>query len=207
MKKKISAILCTGLLIFAAAGCSSNAANTVTPSATTSASKDTLSQTVLTGKVTAINDDKVTIALMTKEEPSSATPNVGDGSNQTLASSPKAADSTPAATSGQSQVSSLPGYKLTGETKTITVSSDTVITNDLDSQKVSATISDIAVDDFLTVTMTGTTVSAILIKNAIAPPATADMDSDSGSSTTAGVNAQSSASAGTHSSNTISSNS
>lgn len=145
------------------------------------------------GKVTAIEDNIVTLALMTKDEASPATTGVGDSSDQTP-------DSEPA------QDDAMPGYILTGETKTITVSSDIDITIDLDGRKVSGTISDIAVDDLLTVTMTGTTVSAISIKNAIAPPATADGNTDSDSSATAGADT-SSAAASTHSSNAIGSNS
>lgn len=206
MKKKIPAILCTGLLIFAAAGCSSNSANTAsTPPATTSATEDTLSQTVLTGEVTAIEDNNITLALMAKDEASSVTSDVVDGSNQNLENQTPA--SAPVQTDGQSQDDLMPGYILTGETKMITVSSDTVITIDVEGKKTSGTVSDIAVGDYLTVTMTGTTVSAISIKNAIAPPATADGNIDSDSSPAGGASTQNSPAVTTHSSNTAGSKS
>lgn len=206
MKKKIPAILCTGLLIFAAAGCSGNTSNTAsTPPDTTSATEDTLSQTVLTGEVTAIEDNNVTLALMAKDEASSVTSDVIGGNNQDLEA--QTTPSAPAQTDGQSQDDLMPGYILTGETKTITVSSDTVITIDVEGQKTSGTVSDIAVGDYLTVTMTGTTVSAISIKNAIAPPATADGNIDSDSSPAAGASTQNSPAVSTHSNNTAGSKS
>lgn len=177
MKKKIPAVLCSGLLILSIAACSGSKPNTVsnaTPSAPLSASpSDSLSQTVFTGKVTAIEGSRVTLALATKDSASPATPNVSASTSggQTLGKD----NQTPGnSIQDQNAADIMKDYTLTGETKTIVISSDTIITSDFDGQKVTGTISDIAVDDLLTVTMTGSTVSAITVSNAITPPPMTD---------------------------------
>lgn len=57
----------------------------------------------------------------------------------------------------------LRGFTLTGETKTITISSETVIIVSGDGQETLGTVSDIAVDDILAVTMSGDTVTEITV--------------------------------------------
>ncbi len=55
------------------------------------------------------------------------------------------------------------GFTANGETQTITITSETVITIKSSDTEATGTISDIAVDDILTVTLSGTTVTEIIV--------------------------------------------
>lgn len=61
------------------------------------------------------------------------------------------------------QPGGMPGFTLTGETKTITLTSDTVITVSSKGESTTGTIADIAVGDILSVTMDGDTVTAVTV--------------------------------------------
>ena len=68
-----------------------------------------------------------------------------------------------AAPDGQGVPSGGFGFTATGETQTITVTSDTVITLGRGDAATAGTVSDIAVDDYITVTLSGSDVTAIVV--------------------------------------------
>ena len=141
------------------------------------------SETTLLGQVTAISGSSVTLALGTENRPDNAgsppsdtptgaptgappsgssgtsdtTPGTGGGSGTTGKSSPPAAP-----TSGNG--GQMPGgLTLTGETTTITVSGSTSIKIEKTGQTASGTLADITVGSVLKVTLSGSTVTAVVI--------------------------------------------
>lgn len=173
VKKLLSVLLSAGVALLSFSGGFVNAATAETSSPT------------LTGQVTAISGSSITLALGTENKPeNSGTPPTGtsettstDSSSDTSAvtSTPPTADSSTTVASSGTAPTGAPsdstggggkqgGLTLTGETQTITISDSTVITIDEMGQQTTGALSDITVGSILTVTMSGTTVTAVSVR-------------------------------------------
>jgi hypothetical protein len=160
MSKRILLFIMAGLVLIPAilAGCQSSA------SASTATSENGNS---IYGKVTAIDGDKITIALAESN-------GYGNGARGSARPSGQPGSNAQARPSGQPKASggaypsggrgSNPA--LTGESKTFTVNSSTAITIGglrQSSSGAAASLSDIQVESYITVTLSGDTAAAITI--------------------------------------------
>lgn len=188
--KKILAILYAGLLVGSLTACSAT-----TSSSESSPSPSSSSQTVIIGKVSSIDGDTITLALLQNNMPSNndtaGSSGNGHPDNQAApsGSAPSGApagnnDSIPSGTPPQGSGNMPNGgyspggrYTETGESQTITVTSDTIITIVTGDTKTVGSISDIAVGDILYVTMNGDTVASVDI--ASSAPSSADTATNS----------------------------
>ena len=178
MKRTLALFLSAGMLATLIAGYSASAADTAT------------SGTNITGVVSAISGSSITLALCSDNRqgnmgtppsgapaqsptdssattPSGSPPSPGTGSSSTAAPSGTAPSGTP---SGTAPSGTGGGMTLTGKTQTITVLDSTVYTIDSKGQSTSAALSDVAVGNILSVTMSGDTVTAIAIRQGVEAP-------------------------------------
>ena len=167
-RKSLAFLLSMGMIITVLGGYSASAAATSTSEAT------------LLGQVTAISGSSITLALgtdsMTEKTgtPPSGAPTDTSGTAPTSTTPPSSISDGTAPTDGTAPSGTAPsdsggargGLTLTGETKTITISSSTVITIDKMGLSSSGALSDITVGAVLTVTMSDSTVTAVTIRQA-----------------------------------------
>ena len=134
----------------------------------------------LFGQVTAVSGSTITLALATDgmqkndgTPPSGAPSGTSDSSiSGTVPSTPPTDSSTSGSTGGTAPSApptgsgggSIGGITLTGETKTITVSSSTVISSDNQGQSTAGKLSDISVGSILSVSISDETVTSIIIR-------------------------------------------
>ena len=167
MKQKTIVMVLSGLLMLTFSGCSnplSDKAASSDDSVVTSIpqSSDTSDETTIIGKVANINDDIITLSLLTKNETASEV-ETGD-----LPSSDNDSESAAKPSNGISEIqSSRPSsadgtssYAPTGDERRIEVTSSTDIT--LKSGKLGI-LSDIKIGDIINVQMSGYTVKSITV--------------------------------------------
>ena len=165
IKKILALCLSTGMVLTALSGYTANAADSST------------SETSLIGQVTAISDSSITLALGTeKAQENKGAPPTEAASNSTdaVSSATKTAPQTDSTASNSGTATAPPtdgtnpgGLTHTGESKTIIVSDSTVITIDNMGKSASGILSDITVGSILTVKMSGDTVTAVTIRQAM----------------------------------------
>ncbi|SHI10521.1 hypothetical protein SAMN02745823_02455 [Sporobacter termitidis DSM 10068] len=196
MYKKIAALVFSGAMLAALAGCAGGGTtaapeSSTPPSPSPSGTADTAGAagTELTGRVTAVSSDTITLELLEQNAPQGGdtAPNGGGtpsapGSAETPApvsgapsgvpggsADPGAARPSGGSAGGNRDQSGGPGGGFgltpTGETRTITVSSDTAITVGSGGSGTAGTIADIKAGDILRVTMDGDAAEAIVVEN------------------------------------------
>jgi hypothetical protein len=184
MKKTMALFLSAGLIATMIAGYSASAADTSASTGTT-----------LTGEVSAISGNSITLALISdNKQDSKGTPPSGTPTQSATDSSETPPSGSPTGTSGStSDTSTQPsgtapsgtapsgtssgggggnggGMTLTGTTQTITVSDTTTYTTDNMGQSTDATFSDVTVGAILSVSMTDDTVTAVVIRQGMGTP-------------------------------------
>lgn len=165
MRKKVFAVMLSlGIAV------SSLTLGNVLAADTSSTATD--SDTHLSGQVTAVSGNSITLNLYAQpsgDAPSgdnddgNTTPPSGTPPTDTQSAADSSTGTTPTPPSDDAQGGSGKSMTLSGETKTITLSDSTAITKNENGQSVSATVSDITVGCTLSVTVSDDTVTAVAI--------------------------------------------
>lgn len=186
MKKIAAVITCAGMITTMLAGCGGTVETAVSATNSVAVSAE-VSETTITGQVTAIDANSVTLALgeLSSQEAAQQPPQTS-GTADSSATEATASESGSASSSSTGQPPAMPsgdtasgssgqppempsgdgttsGFTLTGEEKTVVIPDSAVIT--IESDTSTGSVSDIAVGDILTVTLSGDTVTAVTVSD------------------------------------------
>lgn len=167
MKQKTVVIVLSGLLILTFSGCSNplsdkavSSGDSVVTSNINPQSSNTAGETTILGKVANINDDIITLSLLTKNEAASEAKISDRSSSDNKSDTKPSSEASEVQSTAPSSADGTPSYTPTGDKRKIEVVRSTNIT--LKSGK-SGTPSDIKVGDILSVQMSGNTVKSVTV--------------------------------------------